>query len=258
MNVWILVQSVLNLVFLAGIVFLLIHRKQTHREDQKFSKGLQILQTKISVLEDLSDQTDDQVRSLTKLLEDKYREIQSLLAESDQQIQQMEEIAQNTMSRLQSAGSMPQSSEQGSMNKYVKAAQMAHSGASMDEILKAVDLTRGEVELVMAMNKDQLVFNQHKLPMWVNPDLADSPQESSIGAEFLKALKTNPVTPNANSISSANMNSTLETSSLPKMGAATAVTAAANTKPINTQSATIQQNGKTLNVKPFEFRKIQA
>lgn len=252
MSVWFLVQLCLNLLFLAGIVFLLLHRKQTNREDQKFSKGLQLLQTKISVLEDLSDQTDDQVRSLTKLLEDKYREIQSLLVEADQQIQRMEEIAQNTMSRLQSTESNPfATKEQDSMNKYVKAAQMANSGASMDEILRAVDLTRGEVELVIAMNKDQLVFNQQKLPMWVNPDKAPAPQESTIGAEFLKALKNSPA-PQQNT--NQQMNSQQSAQTLAQQAQAQMMKSAQkNSIP---ETATIQQNGKTLSIKPFEFKKI--
>ncbi|MFN8791733.1 MAG: DUF2802 domain-containing protein [Bdellovibrionales bacterium] len=246
MNIWILGQLVLNLIFLAGIVYLLIHRKQSHREDQKFSKGLQLLQTKISVLEDLSDQTDDQVRSLTKLLEDKYREIQSLLVESDRQIQKMEEIAQNTMSRLQSSEGNPLAADP-AMNKYVKAAQMAHSGASMEEILKTVDLTRGEVELIVAMNKDQLVFNQHRLPLWVDPDKAAAPQESTIGAEFLKALKT----PSAAPAPAGQANTRSQGA-----GFETASSNAQSSKPAFQAGALIPQNGKTLNVKPFEFRKI--
>lgn len=270
MNFWIMVQLILNLIFLAGIIFLLINRKQTYREDQKFSKGLQLLQTKISVLEDLSDQTDDQVRSLTKLLEDKYREIQGLLVEADQQIQKMEEVAQNTMNRLHSVEGMPQSTEQGSMNKYVKAAQMAHSGASMDEILQSVDLTRGEVELVMAMNKDNLVFNQHQLPLWVNPDMAAAPQESTIGAEFLKALKGKPsfiensATHPARGESPSNTHQVAAQQLAKTQGDNLANTRGAvkNQAPqakgnSNSEISTIYQNGKALNIKPFEFKRIQ-
>jgi len=204
MNIWIVVQLMVNLVFLAGIIFLLINRKQTQKDDQKFSKGLQLLQNKISVLEDLSDQTDEQVRSLTQLLEAKYREIQGLLVESDGQIQKMEEIAKNIYAQVESSSSMmgnQSSTEVQSMNKYVKAAQMANNGKSIEEVIREIDITRGEAELIVAMNKDQLTFNQNTLPLWVQPDKAAAPQASTIGAEFLKALKTNPV---AGDIQSAN------------------------------------------------------
>lgn len=255
MNVWILVQLFLNLIFLAGIVFLLIHRKQTHREDQKFSKGLQLLQTKISVLEDLSDQTDEQVRSLTKILEEKYREIQSLLVESDQQIQRMEEIAQNTLSRMESGEINPMANnDKSSMNKYVKAAQMANSGASLDEIMRTVDLTRGEAELVVAMNKDQLVFNKNQLPLWVNPEKAAAPQESSsIGAEFLKALKNTPPMESNVPASTGSVQTQQASTALSPKPTATSASLAKN---MISDTAIIQQNGKTLSVKPFEFKKI--
>lgn len=194
MNIWIVVQLMVNLVLFAGILFLLINRKQTQKDDSKFSKGLQILQNKISVLEDLSDQTDEQVRSLTSLLEAKYREIQGLLVESDQQIQKMEEIAKNIWNQVESAdgAGTRTSNETQSMNKYVKAAQMANNGKTIEDVIKEIDITRGEAELIVAMNKDQLTFNQNSLPLWIQPEKAAAPQTSTVGAEFLKALRTTP------------------------------------------------------------------
>jgi uncharacterized protein YoxC len=212
MNIWIVVQLMFNLIFIAGILFLLINRKQTEKDDSKFSKGLQILQNKISVLEDLSDQTDEQVRSLTQLLEAKYREIQGLLVESDQQISKMEEIASNIWQQVESSSSVmgnQTSTEVQSMNKYVKAAQMAHSGKSIEEIIREIDITRGEAELIVAMNKDQLTFNQNTLPLWVQPDKAMAPQASTIGAEFLKALKVGPASENLSGLKSHNGGSNL-------------------------------------------------
>ena len=50
MTIWIVAQTMVNLVLFAGLIFLLISRKQNQKEDQKFSKGLQLLQNKISVL----------------------------------------------------------------------------------------------------------------------------------------------------------------------------------------------------------------
>lgn len=214
MTIWIVAQTMVNLVLFAGLVFLLISRKQNQKEDQKFSKGLQLLQNKISVLEDLSDQTDEQVQTLTQLLEGKYREIQGLLVESDQQIQKMEEIARNIWNQVQSADSLKNSTETQNMNKYVKAAQMANSGRSIDEITREIDITRGEAELIVAMNKDQLTFNQNTLPLWVQPEAAPAPQPTSIGMEFIKALKQNP-TPQA--VTTANSAPPVTNKSEPKI-----------------------------------------
>ncbi len=234
MNIWIVIQLMVNLLFLAGILFLLINRKQTQKDDIKFSKGLQILQNKISVLEDLSDQTDEQVRSLTQLLEAKYREIQGLLVESDQQIQKMEEVAKNIGAQVESSSSVmnnQSSTEIQSMNKYVKAAQMAHSGKTIEEVIREIDITRGEAELIVAMNKDQLTFNQNTLPLWVQPEKAAAPQASTVGAEFLKALKFGSQGEN-NSTSPQN----------PQAAAAQNMP-----KPIDKTSSSIR---------PFEFRRI--
>ena len=67
---------------------------------------------------------------------------------------------------------------------------MANNGKTIEEVIREIDITRGEAELIVAMNKDQLTFNQNTLPLWVQPDKAAAPQASTVGAEFLKALKT--------------------------------------------------------------------
>ena len=246
MNMWIVVQLMVNLLFFAGMIFLLINRKQTDKDDQKFSKGLQILQNKISVLEDLSDQTDEQVRSLTQLLEAKYREIQGLLVESDQQIQKMEEIAKNIYEQVESSSSMmsnQSSTEVQSMNKYVKAAQMANDGKSIDDVIREIDITRGEAELIVAMNKDQLTFNQNTLPLWVQPEKAAAPQASTVGAEFLKAIKFGSNQQMAQS----------QAQQAPVAQAAAPQPAAPAPEP----QVKLGANGKPEpKIRPFEFRKI--
>jgi hypothetical protein len=222
MSLWIVLQLIVNLILFAGLVFLFIFRQQNEKEDQKLSKGLQLLQNKISVLEDLSDQTDEQVRSLTQLLEGKYKEIQGLLVESDQQIQRMEEIAKRVWDQLQTSGSFKGSAEVDNMNKYVKAAQMAHQGSSIEDIIREIDMTRGEAELIVAMNRDQLTFNQKSLPAWVEPQKAAPPQPTSIGMEFIKALKKEPT---------------------PSQGASPS-------SPVGSQSK------KDSHIRPFEFKRI--
>jgi hypothetical protein len=223
MSFWIIVQVAVNVLLFAGIVFLLLQRKQLAKEDHRFSKGLQLLQSKIAILEDLSDQTDVQVKTLTKLLEDKYKEIQAILIETDQQILRMEEVAENTWRQIQSSGVKVDSTDQQNLSKYVKAAQLANSGNGVDDIIKKVDLTRGEIELIHAMNKEQLVFNQNSLPAWakesvVAPTVANKPTASAA------------------------------TPSVPPL---------AKTQSMMNEITTLQQNGKTLNIRPMSFKKIE-
>lgn len=223
MSLWIILQVAVNFILFAGVVFLLIQRKQLNKEDHRFSKGLQLLQSKIAILEDLSDQTDSQVKTLTKLLEDKYKEIQAILIETDSQILRMEEVAENTWKQIQASGAQVNTAEQQNLSKYVKAAQMANSGKLVDEILKAVDLTRGEVELIFAMNKDQLVFNQNSLPAWIKSEVKATFKEPEMATP--SRVEAPPAT------------------NTPKMSIP--------------DVATIQQNGKTLSVRPMNFKKIE-
>jgi flagellar hook-basal body complex protein FliE len=58
--------------------------------------------------------------------------------------------------------------------KYVQAARMAHSGASIEEIVKEVGLPQSEVEFIAKVNKDQLMFSEEQLPGWVQGVRSDS------------------------------------------------------------------------------------
>ena len=69
MNAWILFQILVNLILTAGLVTLWIRLGRPAKDDPRMSKGLQLLQSKISILEDLSDRTDTQVQQLTALLD---------------------------------------------------------------------------------------------------------------------------------------------------------------------------------------------
>jgi len=58
---WILLQVVFDFLALAGVVAVWIKITRPSKDDPRLSRGLQLLQTKISVLEDLSDRTETQV-----------------------------------------------------------------------------------------------------------------------------------------------------------------------------------------------------
>lgn len=169
MSFWVLVQIFVNIVFLAGMGFLWMRFMKAPQDDPRLSRGLQLLQSKISVLEDLGDRTEKQVHQLTTLLEQKCRELQKLVQESEKQMHKIE----GSMAKSLDVAKIFQDKipheeiiERQKTVKYVKAARMAHQGASVEEICQQVDLSRGEIEFIAKVNRDQLQFSEEDLPEW--------------------------------------------------------------------------------------------
>ncbi len=64
--------------------------------------------------------------------------------------------------------------------KYVKAARLAHQGLSIDEIAEQVtDLSRGEIEFIAKVNRDQLMFCEESLPEWAQSSSEETIDSSS-------------------------------------------------------------------------------
>ena len=169
MSFWILLQVVMDFVLAAGVVGMWIRLKRPPQDDPRFSRGLQLLQTKISVLEDLSDRTETQVNQVTSLMESKIKEIQSLIIESDKKIQIIDasmmkslDVAKIFQERIPHQEIV----ERQNTIKYVKAARMAHQGMSVYEIANQVDLSQGEIEFIVKINRNQLQFSEENLPEW--------------------------------------------------------------------------------------------
>lgn len=174
MSFGILVQVLVDLVLFAGVAFVWVKLTRPQKDDPRLSRGLQLLQSKIAVLEDLSDQIENQVQQLTGLLESKAREVQTQILAADKQIQKIEtsmsksmEVAQIFQDRIPHEEII----ERQNTLKYVKAARMAHQGSSLDEISEAVDLSRGEIEMIAKVNRDQLQFAEDQLPEWAKKEL---------------------------------------------------------------------------------------
>ena len=178
MTLWVLVQVLLNLLFFAGIGAAWIRLKRPAAEDPRMSRGLQLLQSKISILEDLSDRTDLQVRQLNALLESKCVDIQNKIIESEKVIRQIESSRQKSLETAKMfEDKIPhqQIVERQNTVKYVKAARLAHQGVSIPEILKQVDLSQAEVEFIAKVNKNHLMFSEEGLPDWVQEQVGISP-----------------------------------------------------------------------------------
>lgn len=184
MNFWFLVQIFINIVLFSLCGFLWFKLNRPQKDDPRMSRGLQILGSKISILEDLADRTESQVKQLNSLMEQKAREIQSTILEAEKQNQKIEasmlkslEVAKIFQDKIPHQEII----ERQNTKKYVQAARMAHRGASIEEIVQAVDLPRGELEFIAKVNRDQLQFSESELPDWAKGDLpAKSFHDTSI------------------------------------------------------------------------------
>ena len=267
MNIWLLLLTFFNIVLLAGLSFSLFLRVREKKEDQRLTKGLQLLQNKISILEDLSDKTDHQVRKLIHILDQKTGEVRQVMATSDEQIHQIEAMLNKG---LEISKIFHEQIPQGEMhsrqktNLYVTAAKMAHQGYNMEQILAQVDLTPAEIQMIIKVNKDNLQFAEDQLPTWAQGAGAQSVNSNTTAQSELNEF-TQAIT-NQNSLYSATkLNHNVTETAFEPM-----------TQDMNAQSAlatefkkTVQQMPQSFTadtrttttpdgkiVKPFEFKRI--
>lgn len=267
MNIWLLLLTFFNIVLLAGLSFSLFLRVREKKEDQRLTKGLQLLQNKISILEDLSDKTDQQVRKLIHILDQKTGEVRQVMAASDEQIQQIEAMLNKG---LEISKIFHEQIPQGEMqnrqktNLYVTAAKMAHQGYNMEQILAQVELTPAEVQMIIKVNKDNLQFAEDQLPAWAQGTTTQTTGGGNQSAQaelndFAQALT------NQNSLySGTKLNSTITETAFDSvkqdMNAQTTLTTEFK-KTIQQMPQTFSDNGTTTThdgkiVKPFEFKRI--
>ncbi len=181
MSAWWLLQIFVNVAMAVGISILWIRLRRPPQDDPRLSRGLQLLQSKIAVLEDLSDRTDAQVKQLSSLIEQKARLLQNKIIESEHQIQRVDQA----MKRSKEVAEIFQDKiphqeilERQNTIKYVQAAQMAHSGKSVEEIALVVDLPKDQIELIAKLNREEMVFDVDALPEWAKAAL---PQGATAG-----------------------------------------------------------------------------
>jgi mannose/fructose/N-acetylgalactosamine-specific phosphotransferase system component IIB len=172
MAVWTILQFVIDLGLMMASWILWQRLRRPPQDDPRLSRGLQILASKINILEDLSDRTDKQVQQLTDLLDQRARTLQSKMTESerlvrelDQSMQKSREVAEIFQDRIPHEEII----ERQNTIKYVQAAQMAHQGRTIDEIADKVDLPREQLEFIAKINRQQLMFDVEQLPEWAKP-----------------------------------------------------------------------------------------
>lgn len=84
MTTLLLVVTCLNIIFVLGLSLNIFLRIKEKKEDLRINKGLQLLQHKISILQDLSDKTDEQVYRLVHLLDKKSNELKQITRDANE------------------------------------------------------------------------------------------------------------------------------------------------------------------------------
>jgi hypothetical protein len=177
MSLPVFLQILANIVFAIGFVVVFARLRRPAKDDPRLSKGLQLLSSKIAVLEDLSDRTEHQVQQMLTLLDQKSKELQSKIALAEQQVmavrQSMEqslEVAQIFQDKIPHTEII----ERQNSVKYIKAARLAHAGVSVADISKEVDLPLGEIEFIAKVNQENLSFREEDLPAWAREPQLDA------------------------------------------------------------------------------------
>ena len=190
MTLTLLMLTFLNVVLLLGLSFSVFLRIKEKKEDQRLTKGLQLLQNKISILEDLSDRTDEQVHKLVHLIDQKANEVRHHLTSADQKIEQIDTALSKALDISKVFNEQVPHQELMDRQKtsaYVQAAKMANQGFSIEQISAKVDLSPAEIEMITKVNKDTLQFSEDALPAWINPNSTSTHQDDDLNM-FTKAL----------------------------------------------------------------------
>lgn len=94
MNIFLMVLTCLNILLVLGLSFTVFLRVKEKKEDQRITKGLQLLQHKIAILQDLSDKADEQVQRLVHMLDSKSNDLRRATNEATIAMTSMQALTQ--------------------------------------------------------------------------------------------------------------------------------------------------------------------
>lgn len=206
-----LLQIVFDIFAALGFFVIIMRLSRAPKDDPRLSRGLQLLQSKISVIEDLSDRTETQVNQMGALLDQKSKEVQAKIRLAEQHVQEIRVSMQNSLEVakiFQDKIPHQEIIERQNSMKYVQAARMAHQGMSADEIALKIDLPKGEIEFISKVNRDRLMFNEEQLPAWAKDPAGQSVRDIAGHAENSEASFSDTFDVNANAYGNANINTT--------------------------------------------------
>src|SRR3954469_10249749 len=89
MSIAMLFQIGVNLILGLGLFIAFRRLNKPAKDDPRLSRGLQLLQSKIAILEDLSDRTEVQVGQLVALLEQKCKDVQNKIQQAERHVSQI-------------------------------------------------------------------------------------------------------------------------------------------------------------------------
>ena len=195
---WTLAQIAIDSFLLLGLGALWFKLQRPPQDDPRLSRGLQLLQSKITVLEDLSDRTDAQVKQLSMLLDQKSRHIQDKILQAEHQVLKVDQSMQKSLEVAEIfQDKIPHHEvlERKRTIEYVKAARMAHAGKPIEEIVAQVELPREQVELIIKFNRTELMFDEAALPEWAKtaglPNASHQSAANALGEmDFLNSLES--------------------------------------------------------------------
>lgn len=174
MTFWIVFQVVINIAMIALGLVVWARVSRPQKDDPRLSRGLQLLQSKIAVLEDLSDRTDIQVKQLSQLLDQKAKDMDMKISSAEEQLLKVDRSMQKSLevSKIfQDKIPHKEIIERQNTLKYIQAARLAHQGMAPSEIAQKVDIPMGELEFIAKVNKSKLMFSEEHLPEWVQDNL---------------------------------------------------------------------------------------
>lgn len=267
MNIWLLLLTLFNVILLAGLSFSLFLRIKEKKEDQRLTKGLQLLQNKISILEDLSDRTDEQVHKLVHVIDQKANEVRLQLQSADEKIDQIDIALSKALDISKVFNEQVPHQEmidRQKTNAYVQAAKMAHQGFSIEQISAKVDLSPAEIEMITKVNKENLQFSEDSLPAWISePATQKSVTHQDTDLEnFALALteqnKKIQQTVKETAFDSIKQDLVAQNNLRSEFNKTVAPTPAAKTVPQTFVEKTVTANGSMNEkiIRPMEFRKI--
>lgn len=164
MGTLLLLQVALDLGLIAFMTVLLIERsKAKNGQDPRLSRGLQLLTSKIAIIEDLMDRTETMCKQVTQLIEGKQQDVQESIEKVERHLHRLHESMEKSkrIAKLfQDKIPHEEIIERQNSEKYLKAAKLAHAGQTVEEILRQIDIPRGELELIVKLNKHKLVATE--------------------------------------------------------------------------------------------------
>lgn len=264
-TVWVLAQVLLNLLFVAGFVAVWMRLQRPAPEDPRMRRGLQLLQSKIAILEDLSDRTDTQVKQLSAILESRCLDVQNKIFEAEKIIKAIETSRQKSVEVARMfEDRIPHEEIVQRQNtvKYVKAARLANQGASVSEIMNQVNLSEAEVEFISKVNKDQLMFSEEGLPDWVQDRMGDDQPAPSRAGDHLVDDYLMPTTAMANFAAASAVPAAQTLPQTYQMNQQSFVEidlgleSATKSTPSEAPILATTSDGKKVEVKPFNFKRI--